>query len=222
MKKIVIAILGALVLAAGIWYFAFSGNAILNRESGGAGETVATVNGEKITREEFEAFKLQFALQQGLDPESIDAETEKQLDEQAIDELISQKLLMQEIEKEGVTVSEEEVDAQMEMVKNQFESEEMFNEALKTEGLSEDELWSQIERDIAIQTYLENELDTDSITVTEEEIEEAYQQVVAGNEDVPDLEEVRDQVEQFVSQQKQQEMVSELIQKLREEADIER
>ncbi len=220
-NKILVVVLGTLVLAAGVWYFAFYEGSILNKKSGKTGETVATVNGEAITSEEFEALKLQIALQQGLDVETIDTETEAQLDEQVMDELISQKLLMQEIERLGLTVSQQEVDDQMNTLKSQFESEEMFKQVLEMEGLSEEELWTQIETDLAIQNYLENELDIESITVTEEEIEAAYQQVAGENEEIPPLEEVYDEVEQYVLQQKQQGMVYQLIQGLRSEADIE-
>lgn len=221
MQKILIAVLGALVLAAGIWYFAFFEGSILNKKAGQEGETVATVNGEEIESKEFEALKLQIALQQGLDLETIDAQTEAQLDEQVMDELISQKLLRQEVERTGLTIPAQEVDDQMNALKAQFESEEMFKQALEMEALSEDELWSQIEADLVIQTYLENELDMDSLTVSEEEVEATYQQVAGENEDIPPLEEVYDEVEQFVLQQKRQEMVYQFIQKLRQEAEIE-
>ncbi len=222
-NKILIAVLGALILAAGVWYFAFYEGSVFKFNKGPEkeGETIAIVNGEEITSEEFEALKLQVALQQGLDIESIDSQTEAQLDEQVMDELISKKLLMQEIERLGLTVPQETVDEQLNALKGQFESEEVFQQVLAMEGLSEEELRAQIEADLAIQNYLESQLDIESITVTEEEIEAAYQQVAGEGDEVPPLEEVYDEVEQFVVQQKQQEMVYQLIQGLRAEADIE-
>jgi FKBP-type peptidyl-prolyl cis-trans isomerase (trigger factor) len=141
--------------------------------------------------------------------------------EQVLNQLISRTLISQAAEASGTAVPAAQIDAQIESVTGQFESEEAYLAELDAQGLTEAELRSQIEAELLGQIYLEGTLDYESIAVTEEEVQSTYEQVAASGGQVPPLAEVREQVEQLVIQQKQQTLVAAHVDELRAEADIE-
>jgi len=181
---------------------------------------VAVVNGEELSRIDFEALQSQIAAQQGFDLISIDVQTKAQVESQALDALVSQALLKQAAANKGVVASEEDVDEQIQTVKSQFESEALFETALTAQGMTEDDLRSQARTDIAAKAYLEQELSLSSVAVTDEEVEAVYRQATVGQEEAPPLEEAREQLEGMAIQQKQQTLIANLLQQLRAEADI--
>lgn len=223
MKKTIIAVLILLVLILGGVAFLSNnekGDADLGFNQSENDNSVAVVNGETISRADFETAKTSMAMQQGIDFESLDVEAQQEMESQVLESLISQVLLRQAADAEGETVPEEDVQAQMEVVKSQFESEEVFQQTLETEGFTEEELESQIRSELVTNAYLQQQIDFDSIEVTEAEVEETYAQVTAGQE-APELSELYEQIEQIVAQEKSQGLVSELIAELRAGAEVE-
>lgn len=215
-QKIALILIGVVIIVAGAWYFISA-----DTPEGGEEDAIAIVNGEEISRESFETLKSQVIEQQGITVASLDAETQSQLDAQVVDQLVSQALLEQAVSASGVVASQEDIDAQVAATVAQFGGDEAFNEALAAEGLSEEEFRAEVGENIATQAYLEQELNLSTVSATDEEIETTYAQIADGNEGVPPLEDVRAQVEQSVIQQKQQALLSQLIERLRTEADIE-
>lgn len=220
MKNILIGVVVVLLLGLGAWY-------LIDMQTGsGTGaasgnEPVAIVNGEEISRADFNTLQTQIAMQQGVDPSTLDAQMQAQLQTQAADVIVSQALLRQAAARAGITATEEAVNTQLETIKTQFGSEAAYEEAIATEGITEEELRAQIQTDLATRAYLEQELDLSSVTATDAEIQRLYEEAVAGAEDAPPLTEVHEQVEAMVIQQKQQQLVAGLLADLRAEADIE-
>ncbi len=223
MKNLVLSVVVLLVVG-------FVGYAILsNRDLSGINtghdqendsEVVAVVNDESITRNDFEAVRLQLTAERGIDFNTLDAEGQRQINEQAIDSLIGQVLLSQAATNVNINVSDQDVRAQIEIIKSQFESEEDFQEALSFENITQADLEEQIRSELILMTYLEQEIDIDSIEVSEEEVAQLYSGLTEGQES-PELSEVYLQVEQMLIQQKSQELVSQLVSELRVDADIE-
>ncbi len=217
-KKIILAIFAVVIIFIGAWYFYnASDEESANTEEEGV---VAVVNEEEVSKDDFETLKSRVAMQQGFDIASLDEETKKLFEQQIVDELVNQVLLEQVIDEMGVSVSQEEVDNRLADTKEQLGGEEAFEQALIAEGLSEEELRSQISLSLRTQAYLEEELDLSSVEATDEEVEALYAQEAAQSEDAPAFEDVRDQVEEMVIQQKQQALFEQFIQELRSEADI--
>lgn len=208
------------MIAAGAWYFISSGTHADN-ELVSTGDAVAVVNGEEISRVDFEAFKSQVVAQQGIDIASLDAEIQSQFDAQIVDELIAQTLLQQAVKRSGVVASQEDVDAQIDATVARLGGDDAFEQALAAEELSEEEFRAQISSDLATRTYLEQELSLSSVTATNEEVEAAYAQAAAQNESIPQLEDVRPQVEQSLIQQKQQSLFVQFMERLRADVDVE-
>jgi len=220
-KILLVGLVGLLVVAAGAWFFISNGGTPAQNGSSELSDAVARVNGEEITRTELENSAALLAAQQGADVASLDAANRAQLQTQALDVLIANTLVQHAAASSGLTASEADIDTQIETIKSQFPDDAQFQEVLLGQGLSEADLREQVAGELAQQAYLEQTLDLASVMVTEEEVNALYQQEAAAVEDVPPLEEVREQIELFVIQQKQQELLAAHIQELRLAADIE-
>lgn len=220
-KSLVIAIIGVAVVAGAAWFY------LSDTEIPGWGislnksEAAARVNGEDITMAEVEEYEGQIAVNQGFDIASLGEDDRAALQEQALDTLISRLLVKQAAAEAGITAADADVDGQLESIKSQFESNATYQEALSQEGLTESSLRSRIAADIVIQSYIEQTLDLDSIMATEEEIEAEYDLAASQNEGFPELSEVRDQIESSIIQEKQQQMITQHIQGLYSEAEVE-
>ncbi|MFQ6058737.1 MAG: peptidylprolyl isomerase [Anaerolineae bacterium] len=99
----------------------------------------AVVNGQIVPLAEYQKQVAQataFFIGQGLDPSSEEGqETLAQVHRQILDQLIDQALIEQAAAREGITVSDEEVEASVQAIKEEM-GEEKFNESLVTAGLT--------------------------------------------------------------------------------------
>ncbi len=218
MKKIAL-IVALLALIGGGWYYT------ANRESSPSSPTqdgvVARVNGEEITETELETFQSQVLAQQGIDVSVIPEESRASIREQALNDIISQTLISQAIVSANITVTPEEVDEQMDIIKTRFESVEAYEAELAAQNLTEAELRERVESDLQGQRFLEQELNLSALTATDAEIETFYNEQVAGVEGAPTLEEAEVDIATYLAQQKQQERLVLYVEELRAEADIE-
>lgn len=184
-------------------------------------EVVARVNGEEIKKADLESSEAQILAGQQVDPATLTDENRKQLRLQALDTLVSNALIRQATASSGLTASEEEVKAQLEKVKGQFEDEAKYQEALTAQGMSEQSLLSMITIDLGVQKYLQQTLNLESVTVSEEELKELYDKEAAVVKDMPALEEIHDQYKGFIIQQKQQQKIGEHVKELAGKGQIE-
>ncbi len=182
-------------------------------------EAVAMVNGVHITRAEFNATLDQYKLQ-GIDLNTLEEAEVALLEEQVIDQLVNNELLLQVAEKNDYSVSAEEVETNLAEIKSQFETDEDFNQALESNNITLDELEAQLKKELLITSFLKDH--TGEITVTEDEIQELYDRYAEqSEEELPELEEVKDQLELMILQEKEQEEIQTILGKLKEENEIE-
>lgn len=138
---------------------------------------IAVVNGENISRDEFEKiFSLSEnyysqMLQRSKDDPSFQ-QMMAQVRKQLIESLIIQKLLLQEAKRRNIKATDEEVNAHIEGIKKKF-GEIDYQNALRQQGLTEEEYKSELSKDITIEK-LKKEL-TKDIKTTEEEAQNYYQ-----------------------------------------------
>lgn len=193
----------------------------------GIPEVVAQVNGEEVSKEEFEtAYTGQFqqaAMQAQMSGQEID---QNQLKNQLAESMVGQELLIQEAENQELAASDEEVDQTLEQLaqQNGLESKDEFLSALNEQGMAEDEVMSQIETQVKVdQLIAESAGDTDP---SNEELEAAYEQVKAqqeqmgSEEELPAFEELKPDLEEQVKMQKENEATQTLVAELREKADV--
>lgn len=110
-------------------------------------EIVAKVNDQAITKDEL-----------------YDVMVE-QYGAQAVEYLISEKIIKSEIEKENVKVDDAEVEAEVNKVKEYYGSEEAFNQAMGEYGFNIEDIKNDIIMNMQIKKLVESK-----VTITDEEI----------------------------------------------------
>ncbi|WP_252312378.1 SurA N-terminal domain-containing protein [Sinobaca sp. H24] len=195
-------------------------------------DVVAEVNGEEITKDEFESAyttTLSMFSMQGMNLEEQDenGEMEAELKASTAEQLVGQRLLVQEAENRDYEADADEVDEILNQQKDQFENDEDYQAALEEQGFTEDDFRAQIEESLRVEQLIEEE--SQDIEVSEDEIDEQIvameeqQAAVAeqAGEDAPEAQTPeRDQVEEEVRSQKENERVQELVTELRDDADV--
>lgn len=188
-------------------------------------ETVATVNGAEIKGEEYNNL-LSSAQQQsqasGTDPTTDDAA--KEMKDQVLKSLVGNELLFQEAEKQNYEVSDKEVDEQMQSAKDQFESEDKFNEALKAAGTTEDEYKQRLKESLFVNKYVDEELSPKEVTEDDMKTyyEEMEKQAKESNQEdsLPKYDDIKDQLKATMEQQNLQTVMLDKVDELEKDADV--
>ncbi|MCA1022217.1 SurA N-terminal domain-containing protein [Halobacillus litoralis] len=190
-------------------------------------DVVAEVNGEKITKEDFETtYQGQFqqmAMQSQMTGTELDQE---QLKKDVANNLVGQELLVQEAESRDYEVSDEEVNQMLTDLaeQNQMESKDKFLEELANQGMKEDEVLSQVRSQLKVDQLLEEEVSVEA--PTDDEVKAEYDKAVEQQEsaeteqEMPAYEDVKDKIKQNLQTQKQSEETQKLVDKLREEGEV--
>ena len=114
---------------------------------------VASVNGEKITKDQLYNVML------------------KSGGKDALDSLISQKLVALEVNKQNVVVSNEEVQTELQKYYDNYGSEDTFNQELTKNGYTLEEFKKEIINELSIRKILEPQ-----ITITDEEMKSYFEE----------------------------------------------
>lgn len=117
-----------------------------------SGGTVATVNGEKITKEEL----YQLLVEQN--------------GSQAVNQLVSQKIVELEAKKNNITVSEAEIQEKLAELKKSYGGDEAFATVLEYNNLSLEDLTKNLELNLKITKLLEP-----GISISDDEIAEYFE-----------------------------------------------
>lgn len=183
--------------------------------SGAFASTAAVVNGEKITQREFNTL---IANTEAQYQQELSAEERGLL----LDQMVVQTLWLQDARARGITATEEQVDAEYELMLAQFGgTEKEFNDTLRTYGVTVSEVRDQVRDQIVLQQYAQAIQIEEGVTVSDEEVVDFYTQVATTQEGVPALDEVRAEVEQALVQQKLVEVLAQKAEQLRAQATIE-
>lgn len=186
-------------------------------------EVVATVNGETVSRVEFEQAleqeKMQYQMQ-GIDLDSEEmSEMLSELENHVLNNYFVIPILLEKrAEAAGINISEDEIEDRYQDYVAQLGGEEQLEEQMAAVDLSRDDLDQDISRELTITKYIEQYLedyyeenpdekvDEASIDLSDDEIEEQYQQLLNHynnlqemlEEDDPDM--PREQLEAQLSQ----------------------
>ncbi len=139
------------------------------------GDAAAVINGRTITEtaldQEVEAFKRRLTSQ----GRSVPQGQEATLRSDVLDSLIRKETLLSAAEENNITPNKSEVDEEMDRVRNQFNSEDAFTQALEAQGYSPESLREAIEEDLIISELIEQKV-LDDIDIPEQEIKDFYEQ----------------------------------------------
>ena len=141
---------------------------------------VAIVNGQIITRW------------------SIDQQLEKQFGKKTLETVLTKKLILQEMQKNNITVTDAEVNAEIKKIEDTLKKQQRtLTEALAEQGLSRADLMDQLK----IQKMIEKYFDKDS-QVSDKEIDTYIEQNKDSLPQTEDQNAIRDSVRTQLKQQK--------------------
>ena len=192
----------------------------------GIPDVVAEVNGEEVTKDEFVPL-YQAAFQQAAAQAqtSGQAPDEEQIKKQTADDLVSTELLAQEAEARGIEVSDEDIDAELEVLaqQNQMASADELLAAIEKNGMSEDQARDQVETQVLVEQLVEDE--GGSTTPSDKELRAIYakaKQQAAGQEGqkIPPYAQVKDQIAEQARTEQVGKVAQALLEDLRKDADI--
>ncbi len=200
---------------------------------------VATVNGENVTQEQLSSAAQVYPIIMTLSQQyrsfaqfliSSEAGSEflSEYRKYVLDQLIDQRLKQQKIEEMGVTVSDEEVQAEIDNIidnNDQFDDEKALEDYLKNDqNMSMEDLKSMIRENVRSQKLTEEV--TSGVSVSEEEVKAYYesnkQNYTDDEGNVKPFEEVKGQIESNLLSQKEQEVYNRWMEQVREDADVEK
>ena len=134
---------------------------------------VAKVNDERISTLDLDNAAKQIIVQTGL-INKVDY-TDSLIRREALELLINNTVLRQEIDHHLIEVKDEEIDRAIEQVKGTFESVVVFKKALQEENLTMKNFRENIVKDLKVQKLLEQEIVSEIEDITTEEAREYYQ-----------------------------------------------
>lgn len=191
----------------------------------GVPAVVAEVNGEEIPREDFAvAYEGQLQQAQG---QKVDQD---QLKQQVVENLVSTELLVQEAENRDITVSDRNVERTLEdlAAQNGLQSADEFVAAMEQQGMDRAEVNAQVRTQVIIERLIADE--SGGIEASAKEVRALYEQLAAqqgqaGQQDgqaqeLPPLAQVRPQLEEQVTSQKEAQVAQRLVGSLRERGDV--
>ncbi len=180
-------------------------------------DVVARVNGEDITKRDVQEFQDRTFLWYG----------QNVTEEQALEQMIAEKLLYQEAERgDHLLTGNETAQELAARLALRGKTIEDLKAELQEDDLSYDEYVEDFQRQLAIENYLNDTVEIPEITEQDAtEYYEAYKESFLRqypDQPFPPFEQVQSEIVRLLSQEKQQEAMLILIEELEEKADVRR
>jgi hypothetical protein len=184
-----------------------------------AGEAVAVVNGESIRAADLQTAvdNLKQANPQAFSNDPT-GEREREFRKLILSGMVERLLVEQAAREQGIEVTDEQIQKQIEDMRKGYESEEKFTQSLANAGLTLESLADQIRGQLITQELLQSlEIDTD---VSSKDIETFYEN---NKQLFPDksLKESREQIQQIILQQRRADAYQEYVAELKANASVE-
>lgn len=166
-RKVLMAVAAVVIVAAaglGAW--------VLTAGAKRGAAVAARVNGDVVYWSQVDAEVNRAAAQFGLDPKNQEFEKQRtEITKTVVDQLISQRLIMQEARKRNVVASDQDVEAQVATIRQRFPSESDFTAALARNGLTMAGLRELIRIQLSQRRVAENVAQG---TVTDDEVRKQF------------------------------------------------
>ena len=195
-------------------------------DSAGIPEVVAEVNGEEITRDEFDPiYQAQLEQATAQAQQGGAAPDEEALRKQTVDDLVDTELLAQEADARGIEVTDDDVDAELTSLaeQNGMKSGTELLDAIAQQGMDEETARDQVETQVMVERLVADE--NGPFEATDKELRKLYSQAeqqarASGSGEVPPFAQVRDQLAQQAETQQIGTVAGALVKSLRKDADI--
>lgn len=194
----------------------------------GIPDVVAEVNGTEIDKASFEeAYQAQFQQAAMMSQMSGEELNQDDLKKQVADGLVNQELLIQEADNRELGANDDEKNEMITELteSNGMESEDDLYAAFEEQGMDKDQVMEQVELQIKVDKLIAEE--TGEVKPSEDELQELYDQQVKQleqmetEEEPPSFDEMKPQLEKQVVSQKEGEAAQGLVEKLKEDAEVE-
>lgn len=172
----------------------------------------ARVNNEVIFQSELEDYVRSVRAQTGLEGQG------EEVKKKVLDQLIEEKILLQQAEKEKIEVSEDEVKTALQNIGDKFPTKEEFNKELRKQGLTVAELQDNLRKQLKILRLIEKNVKR-KIQVTAKDVKEYYLQ--HKDEIKKNEEEAKEEIRNILFDKKFNEIFTKWMRKLKENAVIE-
>lgn len=178
---------------------------------------VVNVNGSELLGDKYNNIYKQLKTMlhmYGQDTSDVDM-----LKDETVSILVEQELIRQDAKENGIEVTEEEAQAEIDTIVEE-NGEEALNAMLEQYELTEEEFLAQLIDDLTTVKYIEDQFE---VEVTDEEIEEQYNLLKEQqeSEEIGELAEYEELIRQNISEQKQGQLLESRIAELKEDAEIE-
>ncbi|PCI29848.1 hypothetical protein COB55_01365 [Candidatus Wolfebacteria bacterium] len=182
----------------------------------------ALVNGKEISRALLDTRIAQTIANAEAQGVAIAGDQLAQIEQQAIDQLVSENLVFQVATKSGVTADDASVTEQYDQIAARFASSEEFLAELAANDFTEEEFRADVHRQLVVQNYLDEQVAAAVVIVTDEEVAAAYATLTpTETEEVPALEDIEAEIRAQLEQQAALASVQDHIQDLRNAANVE-
>lgn len=158
---------------------------------------VATVNGKPISR-------MKYAQ-----------ELEKAAGKQVLEGIVTKTIIQQQAEKEGVTVSQDEINNEIKKLEDQLKTQgQTLDQVLSIQGLTRESLQEQIRLQKIVEKLVGD------VKVSTEEVDAYIEQNEGLASEDTDLETLKTQAQEQLKRQKTDQQIQQLIQNLRQSATV--
>ncbi len=149
--------------------------------------TVATVNDQAIMLSEYEKNAAPILDQFKKASPSVEQTPERIADikKRVLDQMLDDRLLVQEAKKKNIRVSQLEVDDGVKKVRTRFNTEEEFNKELQKENMTNDEFRKHIQEQLATIKLIDQEVKAKTPPPTDDEIKGLFDTLDAIVKDKP-------------------------------------
>lgn len=136
-------------------------------------DVVATVNGTNISGAEFSKTFQSFKKRLTTMGQQFPEERAKDINKSLIEDMISRELLMQNSKKKGIKISDDELKKEIDTIKSRFPSEDHFNQMIKSQNMTMDDIKTDVRKGITIKKLIKNDIE-DKVSVDEKTVEDYY------------------------------------------------
>ena len=144
-------------------------------------KTVAMVNGEAIMFSDYDKLSAPVMEQYKMatPPADQTPAKEKELKGKLLDQMIDDKVMKQEAEKQKIRVSKRDIEEGMKQVRSRFASEAEFQAELKKEDISLPQFEKRIEEQLMVMKLVEQEVKAKAAPPQDEDVRKLFEQIQA-------------------------------------------
>lgn len=179
---------------------------------------LAVVNGESINSSLVKS-RVKSAqtllMSNGLDVSKLEYES---MMKEATDQVIDEVLIVQAFDSEGILITEQEIEVEIEDLKSSFSNEKLFQDELRNRGIRPGNLNEDIEKYLKIEKYLGAK--TEQIFVTDDEVLSYYNSLIKDDLTPPNFENVKQNLSDMLVEKKIEAQIVSILEELRAKAEI--